>query len=82
LAEATSAAATDDARRAAVAEVPPTLRWREVPSSAYTSSETTSVYRPACGGRPAMPAYAIPSGTTSPQRVSPAIASNVSHERS
>jgi len=33
-AEATSAAATEDASKAAVADVPPTLRCRDVPSSA------------------------------------------------
>jgi hypothetical protein len=39
------------------------------------------VYRPACGGRPARLAYAIISGTSSPQIVKPAIASLVSHVR-
>jgi hypothetical protein len=37
------AAVTDEARRAAVADVAPTERWREVPKIAYRSSATTRV---------------------------------------
>ena len=51
-----TATRADEANSAEVADVAPTDRCRDVPNNAYTSSEATSVYRPACGGRPAIPA--------------------------
>ena len=39
----TRAAATEDASYAAVADVGPTLRWREVPSSPQTRNDTIRV---------------------------------------
>ena len=45
-----------EATRTAAADVPATTTWRLVPNTAYATSVTSSVYRPACGGRPARPA--------------------------
>ena len=41
-------------RMAAVAESPPTTRWREEPRTANTASGSSSVYRPVTTGIPAI----------------------------
>ena len=61
--------------------MPATTSCLLVPKIAYRTSDASSVYRPACGGSPARLAYAIISGTSSPQIVKPAIASPVNHAR-
>ena len=53
----------------------PVTGCRLVPKIAYAASVASSVQSPASGGRPASPAYAIASGTSNPQTVAPAIAS-------
>ena len=60
---------------------PATTTCRLVPKIAYAASVASSVYRPACGGRPARPEYAIISGTSSPHTVAPAITSNRNRPR-
>jgi hypothetical protein len=38
----------------AVADIGPTTRWRELPSTAYSTSAGTAAYKPTTGGTPAI----------------------------
>ena len=49
-------AVTAEKTSTADADVPATTSWRLVPKMAYSPSEASRVYRPACGGSPARPA--------------------------
>src|SRR4051794_36320725 len=73
--------ATDPAESAAVADIGPTTRCRELPKAAYRTSAPGAAYRPTTGETPAIDAYASDSGTSTAQTVSPAIRSPRSHER-
>ena len=59
----------------------PRTRIRDGPNTAYPSRHKTDVYRPVIGGRPASSAYAMPCGTSSVVRTTPAITSLRSHSR-
>ena len=67
--------ATLAADSAAVADIGPTTRCRELPAAAYSTSDGMAAYRPITGGTPAMVAYANASGTSTAQTVSPATTS-------
>ena len=56
----------------------PSTRMRDGPKTAYPIRHRIDVYRPVIGGRPASSAYAIPCGTSSATRTSPATRSFVS----
>ena len=71
--------ATAAAESAAVADMGPVTRCRELPKTAYRISAPGAAYRPTTGGAPAMLAYASASGTSTAQTVRPAIASPLSH---
>src|SRR3982751_6155630 len=45
---------TMPAGSAALADIGPTTRWRELPTAAYSTSAGTAAYRPTTGGTPAM----------------------------
>ncbi len=49
-------APTTEADRIATEELVVTLRWRDVPKTAYAASATNAVTRPVSGGIPARPA--------------------------
>jgi hypothetical protein len=70
---ATSATAAAD--RAAVADIGPTTRCRELPKAAYSSSAPGAAYSPTTGDTPAIEAYARASGTSTAHTVSPATTS-------
>jgi hypothetical protein len=57
---------------AAVAESAATTRWREDPRSAKAAIGSSSVYRPATTGIPAIFAYPMACGTASAASVTPA----------
>src|SRR6478609_11839589 len=67
--------ATLAADSAAVADIGPTTRCRELPAAAYSTSDGIAAYKPTTGGTPAIVAYANASGTRTAQTVSPAITS-------
>jgi hypothetical protein len=56
-------------------ELVPTNRFREVPSSMYATTASGTEYRPNRTGTPAIPAYAIDSGTISAHTTKTAIKS-------
>ena len=68
-------ATTTDADMIATDELAVTLRWREVPKMAYAVIAANAVTSPVSGGMPARPAYAIATGTITPQLTIPAMAS-------
>ncbi len=59
-----------------------TFRCRDVPNTAYAASAANAVTRPVSGGMPARPAYAIATGTITPQLTIPEIASKRRSPRS
>ncbi len=59
----------------------PSTRIRDGPHTAYPSRQRIVVYRPVIGGRPASSAYAMPCGTSSVVRTTPATRSLTSHSR-
>src|SRR5208283_3193725 len=67
--------ATVAARITADDEVGETANCRLDPINAYASRPNAVAYNPACGGRPAIPAYPIDSGMSSPASATPAITS-------
>ena len=64
---------------AAVADIGPVTRCRELPKAAYRISAAGTAYRPTTGDAPASEPYASASGTSTAQTVNPAIASPRSH---
>src|SRR3954469_16455069 len=66
------------ADRAAVADIGPAIRWRELPSAAYRISAPGAAYKPTTGETPAIEAYASDSGTSTAQTVRPATRSPLS----
>ena len=48
--------ATDAAESAAVADIGPTISWRELPKAAYRISAPGAAYRPTTGETPAIEA--------------------------
>ena len=58
-----------------IAVVGPDTRCREEPNKAAMIGVTIAVYKPYCGGKPAMVANATPCGNTTTAPVSPAIKS-------
>src|SRR5262249_6905601 len=67
--------ATNAASIAAEPEVHDTTKCLEEPNKAYTTKPAAAEYSPAWGGTPAMPAYAMPSGTSRPASAIPATTS-------
>ncbi len=59
-----------------------TFRCRVVPKTAYAAIAANAVTSPACGGSPASPAYAIATGTMTPQLTTPAMRSGRRSRRS
>ncbi len=72
---------TAAAESALVAVVALTTSDREDPSRAYASSAPGAAISPASGGSPAICAYAIACGVTTPQTITPATRSAPSHSR-
>ena len=58
-----------------------TIRWREVPKTAYTSSGRIAAYRPTTGSKPISCAYAMAVGNATAATDTPATASCRSHSR-
>src|SRR4249919_460459 len=68
-------ATTPEADMIATDELAVTLRWREGPKMAYAVIAPNAVTSQVSGGMPARPAYAIATGTITPQLTIPAMAS-------
>src|SRR5689334_4456986 len=64
-----------------MAFVGPLIRWDDEPNSAASTVGTMAVYRPYCGGRPAISAYAMAWGTATAATVRPAARSRASRAR-
>ncbi len=82
LASPAANAPTTDADMIATDELAVTFTWRDVAKTAYAASAANAVTRPVSGGMPASPAYAIATGTITPQLTIPEIPSGRRSARS